>query len=119
MVIALTLITSHLLSAPIDLRATSTFDSMPRSTSPYRSKFIDDLARSDKSSVETVRVGDVTKRIFFPGRFKRNYVSQDAGGVPFLGGTNVTQLVLPTNASLIGANDKRLDQLRVEAGWVW
>lgn len=104
-------ISANRFTRDIDLRLNAAFHE------PVRSKFIDDLARSDKSSVETVRVGDVTKRIFFPGRFKRNYVSQDAGGVPFLGGTNVTQL-LPTNAKYIGANDKRLDQLRVEAGWV-
>lgn len=68
-------------------------------------------------SWKTVRLGEVVERIFYPGRFKRHYVSSDEGGVPFLGGTNVSQLLITTDKYL-ASNDPRLHDLIVRTGWV-
>ena len=65
----------------------------------------------------TVRLEDVVKRIFFPGRFKRNYVDYFPGAVPFLGGSNITELIPPVK-KWIRPDDPKLPALRVEAGWI-
>lgn len=65
----------------------------------------------------TATVGELTERIFFPGRFKRNYTTDAEAGVLFLGGTNITQL-LPTNRKYLRATDPKLEELRVRAGWI-
>ena len=59
-------------------------------------------------------IGEVSERIFFPGRFKRNYVND---GVAFLGGTQITQL-LPTNLKYLSHQNSRLQDLLVEEGWI-
>lgn len=64
-----------------------------------------------------VRLGDVTKRVFCPGRFRRRYTTGPGDGVLFLGGGNITQLVT-TNRKYLSRSDPHLDGLRVEAGWV-
>ncbi|WZH37709.1 MAG: N-6 DNA methylase [Microbacterium enclense] len=71
----------------------------------------------EDADVEIATIGSVSKRIFFPGRFKRNYVAESDTSVPFLGGTNVTQL-LPTNRKFVSSTDPRIEELRVEAGWI-
>ncbi|WP_349425515.1 N-6 DNA methylase [Microbacterium sp. LWS13-1.2] len=68
-------------------------------------------------SFDLTTIGAVTNGIFFPGRFKRNYVAPGPGAVPFLGGTNVTQM-LPTNRKYVSATDRRLNELTVKAGWI-
>lgn len=65
----------------------------------------------------TVRVEDVVKRIFYPGRFKRHYVDHEDGAVPFFGGSNITELIISTSKWL-ASDDPRLEELRVQAGWV-
>ncbi len=71
---------------------------------------------SDKQ-FDYVKVKDVAERIFYPGRFSRNYVSDTQDSIPFLGGTNILQLLLRTEKriSSIGAN---VEELRVKKGWV-
>lgn len=69
----------------------------------------------DEFEVKTI--GQVTKRIFFPGRFKRNYVSEPSQGVPFYGGTNITQL-RPTNRKFLSKADKKLPDFLVQQGWI-
>lgn len=62
-------------------------------------------------------VGEVSQRIFFPTRFKRDYVTGDPSAVPFLGGSQISQLI-PTNGKFLSAEASNLDQLRVEPGWI-
>lgn len=83
---------------------------------PARSSALSRLRAVDGTAFTTATVGEVTQRIFFPGRFKRNY-TQDGTGVPFLGGTNITQL-LTTNKKYLHEADPRLEELRVRAGWI-
>lgn len=64
-----------------------------------------------------VKIEDVTKRIFYPPRFKRNYVDYFPGAVPFLGGSNITEMIVATDKWL-SPDDPKLEQLRVRAGWL-
>ena len=67
------------------------------------------------SDLKSARIGDLVERIFCPGRFKRNYVEGD--GVPFLGGSNITQFSLHTEKAL-SKTDEHLDELLVRPGWI-
>lgn len=76
-----------------------------------------DLQSKTRSGTKTVRLGDVVDDVFFPPRFKRRYVDPNEGSVPFLGGTNITQLIANTSKHL-DARDKVLDSVRVRPGWI-
>jgi type I restriction enzyme M protein len=85
---------------------------------PVRTSAVKDLHAAHPDEYKVTTVGAVTKRISFPGRFKRNYVAADTvGAVPFLGGTNITQM-MPTNKKFISPNDPRLRELQVREGWL-
>jgi type I restriction enzyme M protein len=62
-------------------------------------------------------LGDVVKRIFYPGRFKRNYVAPGPEAVPFLGGTNISQLLIVTD-KWIDRQAAVAQDLLVEPGWI-
>lgn len=94
-----------------DLRLNAAFYSRSNSQT------LDMIQAMSEDDVEVKTVGEVTEAIFFPGRFKRNYVENGVGAVPFLGGTNVTQLI-PTNRKYVSAADPRIDELTVESGWI-
>lgn len=64
-----------------------------------------------------MKIKDLINKIFYPGRFTRNYVEDANNSVPFLGGTNITQLLLITEKRLSSSNPK-LEELRVEPGWI-
>ena len=64
-----------------------------------------------------VRISDVVDRIFFPSRFKRNYVSAGEETIPFLGGSNISQMLI-NNHKWLRIDDPKLPELRVRAGWV-
>jgi hypothetical protein len=59
----------------------------------------------------------VVSRVFFPTRFKRNYVDYFPGAVPFLGGSNISELVV-TAQKWLRPDDPKLESLRVTAGWI-
>lgn len=84
---------------------------------PARAAALARVRGSDEEGLRTVTIGEVTKRIFFPGRFKRNYTNDAANGILFLGGTNITQM-LPTNKKYLERTDPRLPELVVRAGWI-
>ena len=71
----------------------------------------------NKSEWKVVKISDVVDRIFFPGRFKRNYVPSGENAVPFLGGSNISQMLI-TNHKWLRQEDPRLPDLRVKTGWV-
>lgn len=66
---------------------------------------------------ETVKVRDVVDRIFYPGRFRRDYVEKKPGTVAFLGGANITELIVTTDKWL-REDDPKLAALTVRAGWI-
>lgn len=96
----------------VDLRINASF--YKPSAATVRSSL---AAIPDGDKYQVVRLGDVTKRVFFPGRFKRNYVDDPADGILFLGGSNITQLVT-TNKKYLSKKDPHLAEMRVQAGWV-
>ena len=67
--------------------------------------------------INSVRLGDLVERVFFPGRFKRAYVPPSESSVPFLGGANITELVVNTH-KFVSLTDPNYDQLAVKPGWV-
>lgn len=64
-----------------------------------------------------VKLGSIVKKIFYPGRFKRNYVDKYPGAVAFLGGSNITEFITETG-KWIRPDDPHIDQLRVSSGWI-
>jgi Type I restriction modification DNA specificity domain len=75
------------------------------------------LAALQASGMQTRRLGDVTKRVFMPTRFKRTYVSADHG-VPFLQGSHVVQFRPADVKYLSRAAHKNLDQYLIRRGWL-
>ena len=73
--------------------------------------------KQESDDWKTVKLGSVVQKIFYPGRFKRSYVDKYDEAVPFLGGSNITSFVNETG-KWIRHDDKHINQLRVEAGWV-
>lgn len=71
----------------------------------------------DGDNFEVMALGELTKSIFFPGRFKRDYVTNPKDGVPFYGGTNITQ-IQPTNRKYLSKENRKLAEFLVEPGWV-
>ncbi len=72
---------------------------------------------STRRGWNTIRLGDLSERIFFPSRFKRRYVDASDDAVPFLGGANITELLVKTD-KWISKNDPKLPELVVEPGWL-
>ncbi len=92
-------------------------DPLLRINSSFHSGFNRTLAKTRTRDHGTVMLGDVVERIFFPGRFKRNYVKGSANAVPFLGGSNVTELLVSTKKWL-HPDDPKVEELRVRSGWI-
>ncbi len=66
---------------------------------------------------KTAKLKDLVTRISFPGRFKRLYVDKTPSTVPFLGGTNISQLLVVTDKWLSSTNPY-LAELTVKKGWI-
>ena len=64
-----------------------------------------------------IKVKDVTKKIFYPGRFKRDYVNKYEGAVPFLGGADILQF---SNASgkWLSPSNPHIEELSVKKDWI-
>lgn len=73
--------------------------------------------KAEYTGFEIAKIRDLVTDIFYPNRFRRDYVDYYPGAVPFLGGTNISQLTL-TNNKWLSHNDPNLDKLRVHSGWV-
>lgn len=69
------------------------------------------------SAHKTVKIKDVVKKIFYPGRFKRNYVDKYELSVPFLGGSNITEFIYETD-KWFRHDDPKLESLSVKSGWL-
>jgi type I restriction enzyme M protein len=82
--------------------------------SPEHSNKIDKI---NQEKFEMVPLSSLVERVFFPGRFKRSYVERYEQAVPFLGGTNITQMIDHTDKWL-RHDDPKLKQLAVKEGWI-
>jgi hypothetical protein len=75
------------------------------------------LSRKSARNWKHAKLSELVKSIFFPGRFKRHYVESRPDAAPFLGGTNISQLLIRTDKYL-SVTDDRLPELRVQKGWL-
>jgi type I restriction enzyme M protein len=66
---------------------------------------------------EKLKINTVVKRIFYPTRFKRNYIDYYPGAIPFLGGSNITELIVAAEKWL-SPDDPKLKDLMVKTGWI-
>jgi type I restriction-modification system DNA methylase subunit len=82
---------------------------------PASSNVMSSFKDIDNKDFTSVPLGDLVEKVFCPGRFKRSYV--EAGGVPFLGGSNISQYALTTEKAL-SADDPHLDDLIVKKDWI-
>ncbi len=81
-----------------------------------KASLISDVQHQNKDW-KSLKLGSVVKKIFYPGRFKRNYVDKFPGAIPFLGGSNITELITETG-KWFRPDDPHINQLKVEAGWI-
>lgn len=75
--------------------------------------YVDENANT-KSGIE---LQNLVSDIFYPGRFKRNYVKFENNAVPFLGGANITEHIVSTK-KFISKDDPHYKQLMVKEGWI-
>ncbi len=71
----------------------------------------------NNSKFDLEPLSNFVERVFFPGRFKRSYVERYEKAVPFLGGTNITQMISHTEKWL-RHDDPKLKHLAVKEGWI-
>jgi len=83
----------------------------------YNPDNINKQVNLNHNDFDMVKLHELVDRVFCPGRFKRNYVSKCSNAVPFLGGSNITQLVNETDKWL-KKDDPKLEQLAVKSGWL-
>lgn len=62
-------------------------------------------------------LGELVQKISYPGRFKRDYVAKGPESVPFLGGSNITELIVNTEKYL-SIHDPKYESLKVTAGTI-
>lgn len=63
------------------------------------------------------RLGDLTKKVFIPPRFKRTYVDPDFG-IPFLQGSHVVQFQPDDTKYLSRRAHDRLERWIIRDGWI-
>lgn len=71
----------------------------------------------NKEDWSYVELGELVKKIFYPGRFKRNYIEYSENAVPFFGGSDILQLWSWTNKWISSAHPK-IDELAVKKDWI-
>lgn len=86
----------------------------PKSSNLKQQLFI--LSKST-SEFAILSLGELVDKIFYPGRFKRNYTNDLDNSVPFLGGSNITQLI-PITEKRILKNSPHYEELALQAGWI-
>ncbi|MBD2487771.1 N-6 DNA methylase [Aulosira sp. FACHB-615] len=68
-------------------------------------------------SLTITPLGELVKDIFYPGRFKRDYTESLENTVPFLGGSNIAQLI-PVTEKRILKNSLHYEELALKSGWI-
>ena len=71
----------------------------------------------NKEKFDFKLLSSLVDRVFYPGRFKRDYVDKYEHAVPFLGGANITQMIDSTSKWL-RHDDPKLEGLAVKEGWI-
>lgn len=71
----------------------------------------------ENSKWKFVKIEDVVKRIFYPTRFKRDYVDYYEGAIPFYGGSDILQLRSNTG-KWFSPHHPKLGELTVRKDWI-
>lgn len=71
----------------------------------------------NNSGLTIKRLGEVTKRVFFPNRFKRIYVDREHG-IPFLGGRQMMHFHPADLKYLSTSAHKNIPELVIKHGWI-
>ncbi len=79
------------------------------------SKF--NVAAVDNEDWAFVELNKLAKKIFYPGRFKRNYVEYSENAIPFFGGSDILQLWSWTGKWIADSHPK-INELAVKKDWV-
>lgn len=64
-----------------------------------------------------IKVKDATEKIFYPGRFKRDYIEKYDGAIPFLGGADILQFSNMSGKWLSPSNP-HIEELAVRKDWI-
>jgi restriction endonuclease S subunit len=75
------------------------------------------LSKSEPDGNNTLLLKNLVIKIFYPGRFKREYVNSNTNAIPFLGGANITEHIISTK-KFLSKNDPHIYQLIVHEGWI-
>lgn len=78
---------------------------------------IEGINRFQTNEWEVKKIKDLAKRIFYPGRFKRNYIEYDPTAIPFLGGADLNEFYFRPRKWL-SPFDPKISELKVKKGWV-
>ena len=82
------------------------------------SKFAIDLTKKKSNkNWEFLLLEDLVKNIFYPIRFKRDYIEYFKGAVPFFGGSDINQLITETGKWISPLHPK-IEELRVKKNWL-
>ena len=79
------------------------------------SKYTKSFAENDKWTF--IKLENAVEKIFYPGRFKRNYINYRDGAIPFFGGSDILQLKAQTN-KWIAPTHPKIQDLAVKKDWV-
>lgn len=64
---------------------------------------------------DCILLGELSERIFRPGIFKRNYVSN---GIDFLGGSDITKSIPDSEKKLSPTKTSNINELKLEEDWI-
>lgn len=81
----------------------------------YCEEVTEKIVKSDH--FDYIPLSNLVDSIFYPGRFKREYVEKSSEAVPFLGGASVMQYIV-REEKWISKNSRYIDELSVKPGWL-
>jgi type I restriction enzyme M protein len=82
------------------------------------SKFVNGFSKNKKDkNWKFYPLEDLVKNIFYPTRFKRDYVDYYKGAIPFFGGSDINQLTTETGKWLSPLHPK-IEELKVKSNWL-
>jgi len=84
--------------------------------SPIAQKALAQITKATPPDWSLQSIGQLSKDVFYPGRFKRVYVKK-AYGVPFYSGANITRHT-PVGLKYLSKDTKNLDEYRVRKDWI-
>lgn len=78
---------------------------------------IDRINEKSNGKWKVKKLGELTEKVFCPGRCKRMYVDDKEKGLPFLSGTNISQYI-PINPKYISKKMKGIENYILEPNWI-